>query len=374
MKIARFLTEEWMNDYERQAKYNLTDTSCESLTMQDLLKLDPHALDDVTLDYGWITGLSELRNEILSMYQNQDEKTLALTHGALQANELAMNLVLNPGDHVITIKPGYQQFSDYPRFLGCTATEIELNPSDWSLSMDTLAKAILPETRMILFANPSNPTGTWLDRTQLEQLVDLCKEQGIWILLDEVYRNPLYPDQEAAISDLYDKGISTSSLSKIYGCAGLRFGWMKACPELIARVHSMRDYMLISTGPLVEQMAFVVLQNRQSIIENVQKVVAENKAILNKWLESTPYFKLNMPEKGTVSFLQLPEGTGSTKFAVDLLEKTGIFFVPGSTFGMDGYVRLGLAKKHDDLASILQRLDKFTQQWLEKNGKEDAQK
>lgn len=365
MKIARFLTEEWMNDYEQQAKYNLTDTSCESLTMQDLLQFDPKALEDITLDYGWITGLPKLRKEVLSLYQNQDDSTLAFTHGALQANELAMNLVLNPGDHIITIRPGYQQFRDYPIFLGCEASEVALDPKDWSLPFDALEKAIQPNTKMIIFANPSNPTGTWLDQSQLGQMIALCKTKGIWILVDEVYRNPLCMDQEAAISDLYDRGISTSSLSKVYGAAGLRFGWIKANPELIARVHSMRDHMLISTGSLVERMALVVLEHRKEIIERVQDVIEDNKQTIEKWLEETPYFKLVMPKKGTVSFLQLPSGIDSTRFAIDLLNETGIFFVPGSTFEMEGYVRLGLAKKHDNLKETLTRLDAYTKKWLE---------
>lgn len=367
MKIERFLTEEWMNDYEQQAKYNLTDTSCESLTMQDLLRFDPKALEDITLDYGWITGLPELRKEVLSLYQNQDDNTLAFTHGGLQANELVMSLVLNPGDHIITIKPGYQQFRDYPRFLGCEASEVELDRTDWSLNIDELVKAIQPNTKMIIFANPSNPTGTWLDQGQLEQLIQVCKEKQIWILIDEVYRNPLFSDQEVAISDLYDKGVSTSSLSKVYGCAGLRFGWIKANPQLIARVHSMRDHMLISTGPLVERMALIVLQNKKEILEGVQEVVQSNKQVLNEWLKQTPYFKLVMPKRGTVSFLQLPQGVDSTQFAIDLLNETGIFFVPGSTFGVDGYVRLGLAKKHENLKETLSRLDAFTQKWIEEH-------
>ena len=367
MKIARFLTEEWMNDYEQQAKYNLTDTSCESLTMQDLLQFDPKALENITLDYGWITGLPELRKEVLSLYQNQDDNTLAFTHGGLQANELAMNLVLNPKDHIITIHPGYQQFRDYPRFLGCEASEVSLDPTDWSLPLDQVEKAIQSNTKMIIFANPSNPTGTWLDQSQLEQLIALCQAKNIWILVDEVYRNPLCMEQEVAISDLYDKGISTSSLSKVYGAAGLRFGWIKANPQLIARVHSMRDHMLISTGPLVERMALVVLKNRKEIIERVQEVVQDNKQTITEWLKQTPYYKLVMPQKGTVSFLQLPGGVDSTRFAIDLLNETGIFFVPGSTFEMEGYVRLGLAKKHQNLKETLTLLDGFTKKWMKEH-------
>lgn len=106
MRIEDFETEKWMNLYERQAKYNLTDTSSDAWTVQELLALEPDALQDLPLDYGWITGDPRLRKEILNLYQNQDESTLTLSCGALQGNEMVMASLLKPGDEVITFTPG----------------------------------------------------------------------------------------------------------------------------------------------------------------------------------------------------------------------------------------------------------------------------
>lgn len=114
-------------------------------------------------------------------------------------------------------------------------------------------------------------------------------------------------------------------------------------------------------------MALVVLKNRKEIIERVQEVVQDNKQTITEWLKQTPYYKLVMPQKGTVSFLQLPSGVDSTRFAIDLLNETGIFFVPGSTFEMEGYVRLGLAKKHQNLKETLTLLDSFTKKWMKEH-------
>ncbi len=369
MKIKDFLTEKWMNDYERQARYNLTDTSCDALSMEDLLAFQPDALVNLPLDYGWITGDPALRQEILSLYSDGNPQTLTMTCGALQANEVAMAMLLEQGDHVVTFTPSYQQFSEFPRWLGCKVSEVPYDPQDWSLDFEKVKAALTKETKLIVFANPSNPTGTWLDGDQLEKLVSIAKEQRtqtgqpLWILCDEVYRDPLEKKQPA-ISDCYEYGVSTGSFSKLFGLAGLRLGWVKANPKLIQDIDTFRDYTMISAGPLVERLGTIALQHKEQILAKTRKTIAGNLAVIQEWLNKTPYFSCVLPSHGTVAFLKIPEGVSSEKFAKDLLAQTGIFFVPGSCFGLEGYVRLGLGKTHEDLAGVLEKLDVWTKDWL----------
>ena len=272
MKLKDFLTEKWMNNYEREARYNLTDTSCDALSMNDLLACQPDALADLPLDYGWITGDPALRQEILSLYSSQDEDTLTTTCGALQGTEMVMAMLLGDQDHVITFTPGYQQFADFPRWLGCDVSEIELCEEDWSLDLETLKAALKPNTRLIVFANPSNPTGTWLNKERLNTLAAIAREhtkttgQPLWILCDEVYRDPM-DENQPAISDVYEYGVSTGSFSKLLGLAGLRLGWIKGNADLIDKINTFRDYTIISAGPLSERLGAIALQNKEQILE-----------------------------------------------------------------------------------------------------------
>lgn len=357
MEIKDFKSEKWMTDYERQAVYNLTDTSTDSWTFEELIALDPTALKNLPLDYGWITGDPTLRKEILSLYQNQDEDTLTLCCGASQGNELVMALLLKPNDHVISFSPGYQQFWEFPKWFHATSTEVPLKKDDWSIDFEAFQKAIRPETKLVLLANPHNPTGTWLDQGALEKLVSICKDKGIWILCDEVYRDP--NGKDPSLSDLYEKGISTGSLSKQYGLAGLRTGWIKGPASIIQSINTFRDYAMISTGPLTERLGVIALQHRDVLSQRAQEVMKKNKAIVAQWLKNNPYFSCTIPSRGPVGFLKLPEGLSSTQFALDLLEKTGIFFVPGSCFGLDGYVRLAFGKSHTNLLKTLTTLNTF---------------
>lgn len=364
MKIQEFQSEKWMTDYERKAIYNLTDTSADSLTFEELIAFDPVALQNLPLDYGWITGDPVLRKEIFSLYQDQREETLTLCCGASQGNELVMSFLLKPGDHVISFSPGYQQFSTFPQWLQASSTVLPLRQEDWLIDLEAFKKAITPKTKLVLLSNPHNPTGTWLNQKHLEELIAICREKDIWILCDEVYRDPLGKDP--SLSDLYEKGISTGSLSKQYGLAGLRTGWIKGNKEVIEGINTFRDYTMISTGPLTERLASIALKNRKSLAQHSNEVIAQNKEIISKWLEKSAYFSCKVPLKGPVGFLKLPQGISSVDFSLALLEETGIFFVPGSCFGLDGYLRLSFSKSHNNLEQILKKLEDFTKDYIEK--------
>lgn len=353
-----------MNDYERQARANLTDTSVTPLTFPQLLALEPDALNDLSMDYGWIFGLPQLRGEILSLYEDQRDETLFLTHGALHANQTAMDLILEPGDHVIAFTPGYQQFYDYPALKGCSYTLYELPEMDWKADISEIEKLVLPNTKMILFANPSNPTGTYLEEAELKELVSFCKKRDIWILCDEVYRSPL--ESAPAISDLYEKGISTGSLSKLYGLSGLRMGWLKGPKALIDKANVFKDYTWISSGPLKEQLAWVALKHKDKLLKKAKSTMDENKAVIEKWLQTSKRFECILPQHGPVCFLKVKGVSDTRKLALDLLHDTGIFFVPGECFLKPGYFRLGLGQKEVDLEHTLNQLEDYVNHWIEK--------
>lgn len=233
MRLPDFKVEQWMNDYENDAIYNLTDTCVKALTLQELLDLESLDFKDLTLDYGQITGDIDLKKAILTLYKHGTVDNVTTAQGCLQANELVMNTLLEEEDEVITVSPGYQQFVDIPRSIGCKVHEIELYESDWQVDIESFEQYINSNTKMIILNNPSNPTGTEYSKQFLMCLIDLCRVNDIYILCDEVYRGL---NDELSISDIYEKGISTSSLSKVFSLAGLRLGWVKANGDVIIKL------------------------------------------------------------------------------------------------------------------------------------------
>ena len=213
MRLPDFKVEQWMNDYENDAIYNMTDTCVKFLTLQELLDLEDFDFSNLILDYGQITGDIELKKEILSLYEHGTIDNITTAQGCLQANELVMNTLLEKGDEVICVVPGYQQFVDVPKSIGCKVHLVELDEMDWQVSVEKFRGVLNSSTKMIILNNPSNPTGTQYSRCFLNALIELCKPYNTYILCDEVYRGL---NEEVSISDLYENGISTSSLSKIF--------------------------------------------------------------------------------------------------------------------------------------------------------------
>ena len=358
MKLPDFKVEQWMNDYEHKAVYNMTDTCVKALSFKELCNLEKINLDNIVLDYGEITGNIEFKKEILKLYTTGTISNITLAQGCLQANELVMHTLLETNEEVIVCVPGYQQFIDVPKSLGCKVHEIKLEERDnWKPNIHLFKKCINEHTKMIILNNPNNPTGTEYSKNFLNELVELCNFYHIYILCDEVYRGL---NNEVSISDIYEYGISTSSLSKIYSLAGLRIGWIKANTEVIHNINVRRDYSIISTGPLVDYLGYIALKHKDILQKRSKDIVSKNKEIVQEWLKDNPHFSVVIPSGGTVSFLKYDFDIDSITFAKDLLEE-GIFFVPGSCFDLEYHFRLGLAQDSKMIQEGLNKLSKYVQ-------------
>ena len=131
MRIDTFKIEEWMNRYCPSAKYDLTTTCIEPLTLRELITIagigKPSEIFDTKLTYGDIHGSERLKTAIKNLYANQGIENITITHGAIGANELVFKALLDKGDEVISILPVYQQHYSVPKSLGTEIKQIFLN-------------------------------------------------------------------------------------------------------------------------------------------------------------------------------------------------------------------------------------------------------
>lgn len=347
-----------MNVHEGDAVYNLTDTCISPLTYSELTAMDTdHALSRLKMDYGEIPGSTSFRKEVLSLYKTGTTDNIILSQGCLQANEMVMLGLLNPGDTVITFTPGYQQFTDIPESIGCHVITIPLHEeNNWLPDYKDIEEAMQKPVKMIIINNPSNPTGSLFPLELLNKIIALAKTQNTWILSDEVYRGL---DDEPSISDLYIHGISTSSLSKLFSLAGLRLGWVKAEPSVIHMLSVRRDYSIISTGPLVDTLGTIALSHKDEILSRSRKIAEANKAVIQHWLETESRCSLVFPETGTVGFLKYDVNIPSAVLAEDILHQYGVFFVPGSCFDCENHLRIGFTNDPDTTEKGLSLLSQY---------------
>jgi aspartate/methionine/tyrosine aminotransferase len=368
MKIRDFGVEIWMNKYETQCEWNLAETCVESLTVAQLLEMAGKAnvileeLLPLKLTYGAIEGSERLRGLVAGLYEKQKNENVTITHGAIGANALVHETLVEPGDRVISVLPTYQQHYSIPASYGADVQILKLRAEHGFLpDLEELRRLSVKGTKLIAINNPNNPTGSLMDRAFLEQVVAIARGCGAWILCDEVYRGT---DQEgsgftASIADLYEKGISTGSMSKTYSLAGLRLGWIAAPRELIHAVSIHRDYNTISVGMLDDHFAAIALENRDKILARSQSITRTNLAILSDWVDSEALISWVEPKSGTTAFLKYDLPITSEEFCVRLLQKTGVMLTPGSAMDMEGWLRVGYANGESILREGLSRMSRF---------------
>ena len=180
-------------------------------------------------------------------------------------------------------------------------------------------------------------------------------------MCDEVYRGI---DQSgsgttASIADIYEKGISTASMSKVYSLAGLRLGWLAAPEEVVEAVMIHRDYNTISVGMINDHFAALALENHQPILERSRKITRENLAILSEWVNKESLISWVKPQSGTTALLKYALDVSSREFCVSLLKETGVMLTPGSAMDMEGFVRIGFANSTDVLEVGLSLISDF---------------
>lgn len=367
MKINEFEVETWMTDHENDCQYNLTETSMSSLSFHDLQE---YVLEDISttimnmkMDYGPIIGSTRLKDAILSLYHTGSYENIAITHGAINANELVMMSLLEPGDHIISLFPSYQQMYDFPKSLGCEVTLIQLDENrQWMPSIEEFQQAIRPNTKMFCLNSPNNPTGTTISLSLMKQIIELAKTHDCYILCDEIYRgvNTTTYQLGPSFSDYYEHAIVTSSLSKVFSFSGLRLGWVKASQEVIDLINYRRDYHIISSGPLDDYLASLVLENKDMILKRSLMICKESKDYLKHWIELEPHISCVIPNDGTVCFLKYDMNIPSKELCQRLQDETGIFFVPGACFGVEYHLRFGFTHEID---VVKEGLEKFSL-WL----------
>ncbi len=368
MKIKVFGVEQWMNEWETKCAYNVAETCVESITVKELLQMAGVTPEQMTQDlmskkltYGWIEGSTKVRELIAGLYQKQSAANVVTTHGCIGANMLIHETLVEPGDHVISVIPTYQQHYSIPESFGANIETLRLKPENGFLpDLNELRAMVKPDTKLICINNPNNPTGALMNEAMLREICDIARSVDAWLLCDEVYRGLTQSEEYSpSVADLYEKGISTGSMSKVFSLAGLRFGWIAAPKELIAAVLYHRDYNTISVGMLDEYFAELALGAKDKILERNRAIIRENLQILDDWVKTTPRVSYVKPKAGTTAFVHIDTKLTSHEFCERLVKEKGVMFTPGSALHTEGFVRIGYANNKEVLKKGLELTSEF---------------
>lgn len=369
MKIKPFAVEEWMNAWEVGAKYNIAETCVDSISMNELFELTGEDKTEFLnrlcarrLSYGDIEGLPEFRKGVCGLYKTLNIENIVPTHGASGANHHVFYSLISPGDRVVSIMPTYQQLYSIPESYGADVQILHLSKENNYLpDLEKLRRLVTPETKMICINNPNNPTGALMSEQMLREIVEIARSADAWILCDEVYRHLSQEDGWCpSIVDLYEKGISVSSMSKVFSLAGLRLGWIATHDmSVVKSCLSHRDYNLVSCGVFDEMLAAAALKHRDKLLERSRKIVRENLQILDDWVSSEPHVSYVKPKAGTTALVYYDLYIPSYEFCEEMYKKTGAFVTPGDCFEVPHSMRIGYAYGKQDLIDGLKAISEY---------------
>ena len=352
MEIAPFKLERYFARYEFNVKYLLCSSDCESRSVGDLLAFEPEAEErfkHLWLGYTESPGNLSLREEISHIYSGIKPDDILVHSGAEEAIFLFMHAVLQPCDHVIVHWPCYQSLFEIARDIGCEVTLWEARQENkWAPDMDELKRLLRPNTKAIVVNTPHNPTGYLMPQDDFRSLNNLVQDRGMILFSDEVYRGLEFnPDERLpAACDINPSAVSLGVMSKTYGLAGLRIGWITTHnAKVLMGMAMLKDYTTICNSAPSEFLSELALRQRIPIAARNLKIIQYNLSRLNDFFaKHSDLFEWVRPKAGPIAFPRL-KNEDIEQFCHQLVTNAGVLLLPGTLYDHPGnHFRIGFSR------------------------------
>lgn len=374
-----FALEVFFARWEFAARHHLTASDAESLSLSELLAMaspaDRAAYDSLSLGYTETSGAPDLRERIAATYDDLSAQHILCLAGAGEGLYATARVLLEADDHVIVPLPNYQSAESVPasiaRVTGVPMDYAGPGRGGWRLDVDAIRAAIEPQTKLLSLNFPHNPTGYVMPREDFASVVDLCRQHGLYLLCDEVYRGV---EQDAAdrlpqVADVYERGLSLNVLSKAYGLPGLRIGWLATRDaQALGKIARYKHYLSICNSAPSERLAMIALDNRDAILSRVRGLIAENLQQLDALFAEYPaLFEWARPAGGCTAFPRYLGGDGVETFCRRLLEDSGVLLLPASIYASElgrvppDHFRIGFGRGQsfrDGIRALRQHLER----------------
>ncbi|MFD7625413.1 aminotransferase class I/II-fold pyridoxal phosphate-dependent enzyme [Streptomyces sp. NPDC059851] len=307
---------------------------------------------DLVLDYGSDRGGADLRAVVARRY-GRDADEVGITHGAQEALYLLYRVLLRPGDHVVVFAPGWQQAWNVPTALGCRVDVVGATP-DGRPDVARAATLVGPRTRAVILNSPCNPTGRRAVDLDASGLTAAMRRHGTHLVLDEEYVVDLAAD---SLLGRYERAVSVSSVSKVYGFPGLRTGWMCGPADLVRTAVEHKHLTTISNSVLTERLAADVLERPGPHLDRYRRLTSRGLALLRAWAaRHADRVRLLEPEGTPFAWLELAGEDGSLDFCRRVLRDGRVLLMPAEVFGAERGLRITFAREEPVLREGLERI------------------
>lgn len=307
------------------------------------------------------------------------DKNLVVTCGGTEAMMAAMMSVVNPGDKVIVFSPFYENYGADAILSGAEPIYVPLNPPDFGFHKKVLAEAFEQGPKAIILCNPSNPTGKVFTLPELEYIASLAEDHDAWVITDEVYEHIVYAPHKhiyfASLPGMWERTLSTSSLSKTYSITGWRLGYVIGPEKVLDVVKKVHDFLTVGAAAPLQEAAIAGLVQPQSYYDGLLESYAAKRGVFLSYLDKAG-LTYTTPQGAYYVLVDVSEFDGSddTRFCEWLAREVKVAAVPGSSFFKEKVthlIRFHFAKKEDTLRAAGENLLKIREIWKERGYRKD---
>jgi aspartate/methionine/tyrosine aminotransferase len=348
--------EQWLVAHRAKPEACVTFSLSPSPSLKEFIEeLDGSMpLDWSSEDY---QGARGLRGQVLDRYGYRpacDIDDVLITAGAQEANYLALTQLLRPGDELVIDAPGWQQPIVLAEQIGAVVKYApRLEARGWALDVDRLEALVTPKTKVVFICNPNNPTGRVEDEATLRRIVGIAERVGAYVISDEVYRGLEWEGpQTPRVATMYERGISTGSVSKLLGLQGLRTGWMITRDrKLIADAMVLRENTSEIMNVMGERISEIALRPDRFALAVERSRAAGYARIerLDRFVADQPALRWRRPAAGLLglAYLDLPITAGAFAHKL-LMPPYNTFVMSGDAYACPQHLRLGAGGVSDE--------------------------
>jgi len=327
------------------------------------------ALDEGYTRYPPAKGFADLREAIAQKLRRENQiiadpgSEIFVSVGAMQVIFNTLLHLIEPGDEVIVIDPGYDYYSQIGLFGGVSVRVPAREQNLFKVDPADLKAAISPKTKLIILNSPSNPTGAVLDESQLREIAALARERNIFVLSDEPYEHILFEGRKhisiASLEGMQPLTISAFTLSKSYAMTGWRVGYVAAPRFIIDEMEKLMEHMVSGVTAVAQRAALAAITGPQDCIQTMLGEYAKRRAAVHQGLNEMDGASCIPPEATFYAFPNISKvGLSSWDLAKHLVQEHKVALIPGSVFGEngEGYLRLSFAASEENLREGLSRI------------------